>query len=116
MVSAAEPPSQVQAEGVDKVVPAVPTPAPADNGAGEVVMGGKVKKEKRARVRFGEDEILEAPASSAAASTRPQGHDHSHDHDHANGHGHEHGHQQRSGLAPTPRATVRHDRPDLYEF
>jgi len=118
LVSAAEPPSQAQAEGVDKLVPAVPTAAPTDNGAGEVVMGGKVKKEKRARVRFGEDEILEAPAPSAAASNRPQAHDHSHehDHDHTHGHGHDHGHQHRPGTAPTPRATVRHDRPDLYEF
>jgi hypothetical protein len=90
---------------------------------GEVkIEGGEVqvkKKEKRARVRFGEDEVLEAPAASVNPPSgghvhayEHEGHDHGHGHGH--GHGHEHG-QARKG-APVPRATVRHDRPDLYEF
>lgn len=102
-----------QAEGVEKVAAttAIPTPTAAED-AGEVALGAKVKKEKRARVRFGDDEILEGPAAPsaphAAAPHREQGHDYEHDHSLA--------HQPRSGSGSTPRATVRHDRPDLYEF
>ena len=64
-----------------------------------------VKKEKRARVRFGDDEIMNESIPSKQ-DTGP-GHDHG-DHPGHGGHGHSHTH--------TPRATVRHDRPDLYEF
>ena len=110
-------------------------PAPTENAEGverasAVVQGDKVdggevkieggevqvkKKEKRARVRFGEDEVLEAPAVSANPSSIGHGHGHGHD-GHEHGHGHGHGHGQASTAAPAPRATVRHDRPDLYEF
>lgn len=83
-------------------------PTSSEPGTG----GGKVKKEKRARVRFGEDEILDGPAASTA---RPTENDRNHDHSHGHGHDHQHQPQQR-GSAPVPRATVRHDRPDLYEF
>jgi hypothetical protein len=86
---------------------------------GEVkIEGGEVqvkKKERRARVRFGEDEVLEAPPVSVNPPSGGHGHGHGHEgHDH--GHGHGHGHGQASKGAPVPRATVRHDRPDLYEF
>jgi hypothetical protein len=90
---------------------------------GEVkIEGGEVqvkKKEKRARVRFGEDEVLEAPAASVNPPSGGHVHAHEHeghDHGHGHGHGHVHEHGQASKGAPVPRATVRHDRPDLYEF
>jgi elongator complex protein 4 len=96
-------------EGVEKAsIPVSNTTKDSIPDGGEV----KVKKEKRARVRFGEDQVLEAPAVS---SNLPKGQDHSHGHD-GHDHDHSHGHGHRSGQAPTPRATVRHDRPDLYEF
>jgi elongator complex protein 4 len=101
-------------EGVEKV-------SAAQNGnvqggevkteeAGEV----QVKKKKRATVRFGEDQVLRAPAVSTAA-----GHAHVHERGHSHdghAHAHDHTHGQGSRAAPAPRATVRHDRPDLYEF
>lgn len=107
------------AEGVEKAS----TGLNANGGDGREVKieGGEVqvkKKEKRARVRFGEDEVLEAPAVSVnppSGGHEQHGHE-SHDHSHGNGHGHGHGHGQASKGAPVPRATVRHDRPDLYEF
>ena len=110
-------------------------PAPTENSegvekasggvTGENVDGGEVKieggevqvkkKEKRARVRFGEDEVLEAPAVSVNPTSGGHGHGQE-GHDHGHGHGHGHNHGQASKGAPVPRATVRHDRPDLYEF
>jgi hypothetical protein len=106
------------AEGVEKASGRVQ----GDNVDGGEVMieGGEVqvkKKEKRARVRFGEDEILEAPAASVNPPSGGHGNGHGHEgHDHVHGHGHGHPHGQASKAAPAPRATVRHDRPDLYEF
>lgn len=97
------------AEGVEKVTPTA--------GAVEVVDGGEVqvkKKEKRARVRFGEDQVLEAPAVSVDSPKTAHDHEHAHAHGHGHSHGHEHG--GKSGKSPAPRAAVRHDRPDLYEF
>jgi hypothetical protein len=86
---------------------------------GEVaVEGGEVqvkKKKERAKVRFGEDQVLEAPAAPVKSTTTEHTHDHGHGHA-AHPHGHSHGQASKAGHAPTPRATVRHDRPDLYEF
>jgi hypothetical protein len=112
MVSAAPVPSQpsVTSEGVERVS----IVEPKVEEVGEV----KVKKEKRARVRFGEDQVLEAPTVSVDTPASYHGHEHGHDHNH-DGHGHGHG-QGQSGRPhnhdQAPRATVRHDRPDLYEF
>jgi len=101
------------AEGVEKAV----------SGSNEAVDGGEVqvkKKEKRARVRFGEDQILEAPAVSVDSLNAGHGHGHQHGHSHSHEHQHERhnpGHAQGHGhKGPAPRASVRHDRPDLYEF
>ena len=114
MVSTAPTPASTGvSEGVDRPsTTEINTPPPATS-AGTTNTGteSKPKKERRARVRFGDDEILnETPQKESAVR-----HDHAHDHEHGDhaghgghGHGHEHG--------PTPRATVRHDRPDLYEF
>lgn len=76
--------------------------------AGSPVGGGEVKpakKEKRARVRFGEDEVMTETASAG-------GHHHAQSERAHGDHGHDHGH----GQSHTPRVIVRHDRPDLYEF
>lgn len=120
-----------QAEGVERAAPAQ-APDPAGEMAmekNEVVLntttttltsevgagagaGGVKKKEKRARVRFGEDEILDKPAASTLARDQAQAHGHGHRHDHD----HQQQQQARPGSTPAPRATVRHDRPDLYEF
>jgi elongator complex protein 4 len=103
------PPPTENAEGVEK----------ASVVTGEVaVEGGEVqvkKKKERARVRFGEDQVLEAPAAPVKSTTTEHTHDHGHGHA-AHPHGHSHGQASKAGHAPTPRATVRHDRPDLYEF
>ena len=109
MVSAAPASAQSgNSEGVEKVSVAEPV---VEQG-GEV----KVKKEKSARVRFGEDQVLEAPAVSFDTPASNHGHGHGHDHQHG-GHEHDHGQSGRPHAHDTaPRATVRHDRPDLYEF
>lgn len=63
---------------------------------------GKPKK-VRARVRFGGEEALGPEVQIAGEEPNKTGHDHEH--------GHAHSHAPQAG-----RPTVRHDRPDLYEF
>jgi len=61
-------------------------------------------KKVRARVRFGGEEELGPEVQIGGAQPEAKGHDgHEHSHDHS--------HSQPAG-----RPTVRHDRPDLYEF
>jgi len=68
---------------------------------------GKPKK-VRARVRFGGEEELGPEVQIAGKKSKDAGHEpHGHDHDHSHGHAQ----AQQPG-----RPTVRHDRPDLYEF
>lgn len=76
-----------------------------DTGTGPGTETKPAKKEKRARVRFGDDEIMNESTTSKQDTAPGHDHDHGSHAGHA-GHGHPH----------TPRATVRHDRPDLYEF
>lgn len=93
MVKAAPP---AQSEGVERVaVP--PTPQEVPTADDVAVSAPPAKKEKKARVRFGGDEVM----VDSSSGPRP-GHD-------------EHGHGDR-GHSHTPRVAVRHDRPDLYEF
>ena len=86
MVSSAAVPA---AAGPTEGIDKAPAPTPETTPA--------PKKKDRPRVRFGDDEVL-------SISDPPAQHE---------GHGHSH---QPHAHSHTPRATVRHDRPDLYEF
>lgn len=128
-----------QAEGVEKVISAVSAgeyglPGAEDQmtingvkarpaGADKDLQQGK--KKPRARVRFGEDEVMEmtqpAPEVQVGQDHIPevradQSADHGHGHDHHHGHGHDHQHPPRQNQHPPAKATIRHDRMDLYEF